>query len=321
MSDLLRIHIRTMGLVIAIVLSLGFITINQSQASWKDEFGLLRIGVLNTHPVAVSEKTLTEFSNFYASQLGIKVQVIRFGSLGSLMDAHGSGRVQYAIHSARSYATMAGICHCLNAIARPVSENGSSGFRSVLVIRDQKKSEFATGQRLRIGYSRKNSMSGWIVPNSAIGNGEISGGEFVELGSVKDVVIAYERGDIDGFFGWVPSSDGSEPMAVTSIFDGFYNTRLQASDALSIAWKSKIIPYGPHVVHHSLPDELSQELTDLLLNLETRSPEISDIIEPYFSGGFEKANAEDYSAISAVLKLSSISVPAVFDGKLRAALR
>lgn len=321
MSNFLRIHIWPMFIVMALVFVLVTSVTNQSHASWKDELGTLRIGILNSHPIAVNEKTISEFSNFYSSQLGIKVEVIRFKSLGSLMDAHGSARVQYAIHSARSYATMAKICNCLHAIARPVSEKGSSGFRSVLVIRDQEKQNFANGKKLRIGFSRKNSMSGWIVPSRAIENKEVANGDFVELGSVEDVIGAYERGDIDGFFGWIPTSQGEEAVPLARIFDGFYNARLQASEASSIAWWSKIIHHGPHVVHQSLPEELSKQLTGLLLNMNSQAPEILDIIEPYFSGGFERANAGDYNAISAVLNLSSVNVPSVFDGKLRSTLR
>lgn len=321
MSKILRIHIWPMCIFMALVFIQGVFATNQSHASWKDELGTLRIGILNTHPIAVNEKTISEFSNFYANQLGINVEVIRFKSLGSLMDAHGSARVHYAIHSARSYATMAKICNCLQAIARPVSENGSNGFRSVLVIRDQMQEKFAAGEKLRIGFSRKNSMSGWIVPNRAIENDEVAKSDFVELGSVEDVVSAYEHGDIDGFFGWIPTSKTEETLSLTKIFDGFYNSRLQASEALSIAWWSKIIHHGPHAVHQSLPEELLEELTDLLLNMDSRSPEISDIIEPYFSGGFERANVGDYNAISTVLNLSSVNVPALFDGKLRSTLR
>lgn len=324
MFKLLRTHIWPMCIFMALIFIFGIFTTNQSHASWKDELGTLRIGVLNTHPIALNEKTLADFSNFYSEQLDLNVEVIRFQSLGSLMDAHGSARVQYAIHSARSYATMDKICSCLHAIARPISEKGSNGFRSVLVIRDQKKDGFAAGEKLRIGFSRKNSMSGWIVPNRAIENNEVAKGDFIELGSVEDVVGAYERGDIDGFFGWVPTSKTEQSVPVAKIFDGFYNSRLQASEVSSIAWWSKIIHHGPHVVHQSLPDELSEELTDLLLNMNSRSPEIMDIMdimEPYFSGGFERANAGDYNAISAVLNLSSINVPTIIDGKLRSTLR
>lgn len=305
----------------ALVFITGFSTTNQANASWKDDLGTLRIGVLNTHPIAANAQSLAEFSNFYSNQLGIDVEVIRFKSLGSLMDAHGSARVQYAIHSARSYATMAKICNCLSAIARPVSEKGSSGFRSVLVVRDQKNESLAAGEKLRIGFSRKNSMSGWIVPNRAIENDEVTRGDFIELGSVEDVVGAYERGEVDGFFGWVPASKGEDAVSAATLFDGFYSSRLEAADTASISWWSKIIHHGPHVVHNSLPAELSEELTDLLLNMNSRFPEVMDVIEPYFSGGFERANTGDYNAISAVLNLSSINVPAVFDSKLRSALR
>lgn len=321
MSKFLRIQFWPICILMALVFISCVSTTSRSHASWKDSLDTLRIGVLNSNPIAADEKTLSEFSNFYANQLGLKVEVIRFKSLGSLMDAHGSARVQYAIHSARSYATMAQICNCLHAIARPISEKGSVGFRSVLVIRDQKKSNFASGEKLRIGFSRKNSMSGWIVPSSAIENEEVAKGDFTELGSVEDVVRAYERGDIDGFFGWVPASQDGEALSNEKIFDGFYNSRLQMSDALSIAWWSEIIHHGPHAVHRSLPNELSEELTDLLLNMNNYSPEIMDIIEPYFSGGFERTNAGDYSVISTVLNLSAIKVPTIFDNKLRSMLR
>ncbi|WP_210253524.1 PhnD/SsuA/transferrin family substrate-binding protein [Lentilitoribacter sp. Alg239-R112] len=321
MFKLKRIHIFPMCMLFVFALIVGLSITKHAHASWKNELKILRIGVLHNHPIAENEKSIAEFSNFYTSQLGLEVEVIRFKSLGSLMDAHGSARVQYAIHSARSYATMDEICSCLHAIARPVSDKGSNGFRSVLVIRDEKKTDYANGKKLRIGFSRKNSMSGWVIPSRAIENGDIAESNFLELGSVEDVVSAYESGNIDGYFGWVPTSKLDKAVSSEKVFGEIYNSRLQATDASMVVWWSNIIHHGPHVVHRSLPDELTDELTDLLLNVNSRSPEVLDIIEPYFSGGFERANPGDYNAISTALNLSSISVPAIIDGKLRSTLR
>ncbi|MEW7007335.1 phosphate/phosphite/phosphonate ABC transporter substrate-binding protein [Lentilitoribacter sp. EG35] len=321
MLKLLRTHILPIYILVVLTLATGISTTNNAYAARKDELKVLRVGVLYNHPIAENEKSIAEFSNFYATQLGLKVEVIRFKSLGSLMDAHGSARVQYAIHSARSYATMNEICSCLHAIARPISAQGSNGFRSVLIIRDDKKADYANGEKLRIGFSRKNSMSGWLVPNKAIENGDIPANDFLELGSVEDVVSAYERGNVDGYFGWVPTSKLDEVVSSEKVFGTIYNSRLQAEKKSTIVWRSKIIHHGPHVAHRSLPKELVEDLTNLLLNMSSRSPEVLDIIEPYFSGGFEQANVGDYNAISAVLNLSSISVPAIIDGRLRSTLQ
>jgi phosphonate transport system substrate-binding protein len=280
-----------------------FVLTGHVHAAWQDEYKKLRVGMLQSHPLAQDSVKTAEFTSTYSKLLGVDVEIIKFKSLGALMDAHASARVHYAFHTSRSFVTTARICNCVQAIARPVSNSGTVGFRSVLISKNAIPLD--RKNNIKIGFTRKDSISGWILPNLAIDKGEVGKFEMVELGNVENIVTAFQNGDIEGFFGWVPVSPDQSELVQSDVFNGFYNRQLGALDNSQISWWSSIVHYGPHAVHQSVPEELREDLTDILVNMDRRLPGLMDVVEPYYSGGFKKAGLEDYKSIMAALNLSA----------------
>lgn len=281
------------------------------KAAWQDGFKQLRVGILQSHPMAKNPDKLREFVSSYSNLLGVEVDVSTFSSLGAMIDAHASARIHYAIHTARSYATTERICNCVNAIARPISQTGAVGFRSVLISRKDVNisGDFAKAN-VKIGFSRKESISGWLMPNAAIENGELGKFDLIELGSVGNLIAAFEEKKIQGFFGWVPVFADETEFDQSKLFNGLYTARLDVDTDIEMAWWSGIVHHGPHAIHKSVPVELREDLTELLTNMDSQQPDLLDIIEPYFSGAFAKSDLSDYRAITAALSIKAgVAVP------------
>lgn len=276
-------------------------------ASGSDKnFKTLRVGVLQNHPIAKRADYKNTFIFNYSNLLGVDVDVTTFKTLGSLIDAHASGRIHYAMHTARSYATTDSICDCIKALARPVSQTGAVGFRSVLVSRKDLDVRGNTAKaNLKIGYSRKESVSGWLMPNMALSLGQLGNFELREMGDVNGLVSAYGNGELHGFFGWLPVSSTDVNFDQTDLFGGNLATELNQSSDIDLSWWSNIVYFGPHAIHKDVPEKLKQDLTDLLLNMDSQQPGLLDIIEPYFSGGFTKSNESDYDALTKALNINA----------------
>ena len=136
-----------------------------AKADYRDSIAVLRIGMVETHVAATDPVKLDSIQRAFSSALGIPVEIIKLGSYAALIDAHASGRVGYAIHSARSFAATEAACGCVTAFRIPVAADGSTGFRSVLVARDAVSLPVS---ELEIGYSDESSVSGWQIPQQAM---------------------------------------------------------------------------------------------------------------------------------------------------------
>lgn len=271
-----------------------------------NHFKTLRVGVLQNHPMAKRPDYKNAFVFNYSNLLGIDVDVTTFKTLGSLIDAHASGRIHYAMHTARSYATTDSICNCIQALARPVSQTGAVGFRSVLVSRKDLDVRGNTAKaNLKIGYSRKESVSGWLMPNMALSLGQLGNFELRELGDVNGMISAYSSGELHGFFGWLPVSSTEVNFDQSDLFGGNFGPEFNQSSDIDLSWWSNIVYFGPHAIHNDVPEKLKQDLTDLLLNMDSQQPGLLDIIEPYFSGGFTKSNESDYDALTKALNINA----------------
>jgi phosphonate transport system substrate-binding protein len=290
-----------------------FISVTAIASETDGKFTTLRVGVLDSHPMAKRADYKDAFVFNYSNLLGIDVSVTGFKTLGSLIDAHASGRIHYAMHTARSFATTDSICKCVDAIARPVSQTGAVGFRSVLVSKKDLDVRGNTAKaNLKIGYSRKESISGWLMPNMALSLGQLGKFDLEEMGDVSTMISAFGNDELHGFFGWLPVSSTDVEFTQSDLFSGYFgNDVFQPSDT-DLSWWSNIVYFGPHAVHNDVPEKLRQDLTDLLLNMDSQQPSLLDIVEPYYSGGFTKSNQSDYDALTKALAIKAgIAVPEV----------
>lgn len=270
-----------------------------AKADYRDSVAVLRIGLVETHAAASDPAKLDAIEHAFSKALAIPVEIIKLGSYAALIDAHASGRVGYAIHSARSFAATEAACGCVRAFRSPVAADGSTGFRSVLVARDSAKIPVAG---LKIGYSDENSVSGWQIPRQAMKAGSLELPRLVRAGSVRSVMELYRTGEIDGFFGWLPDTPGDAGSDLQQLFGGWNRSAIETAEPLRIIWSSQRVPYGPHAANRSLPDDLVDALGAFLDGMASSAPGLLDIIEPAYGGGYVTPGPDEYRSVRGLVK-------------------
>ncbi|WP_179759006.1 phosphate/phosphite/phosphonate ABC transporter substrate-binding protein [Hoeflea halophila] len=273
------------------------------RADYRDSIAVLRIGLVETHVAATDPVKLEAIQRAFSEALGISVDIIKLGSYAALIDAHASGRVGYAIHSARSFAATEAACGCVRAFRSPVAADGSTGFRSVLVARD---SAVRPVGELNIGYSSEASVSGWQIPHQAIRAGSLAMPKLIRAGSVGSVIELYQAGEIDGFFGWIPDVPGDAGSDPGRLFGGWNQALIETAEPLRIIWSSQRIPYGPHAANRSLPDDLVEALGRFLDEMAVSAPGLLDIFEPLYGGGYVRPDPEDYRNLRGLVEAQSV---------------
>ncbi|MBU4531647.1 MAG: PhnD/SsuA/transferrin family substrate-binding protein [Hoeflea sp.] len=279
---------------------MGVIMASGARADYRETVPVLRIGVVEAHLAATPPAKLDAVRLAFASALRIPVEIIRMGSYAALIDAHASGRVGYAIHSARSFAATDAVCGCVRAFRSPVAGDGSTGFRSVLVVRDSVNKQVSD---LKVAYSREDSVSGWQIPNQAMKTGGLDSPQLVRAGSVASVIALYQAGEVDGFFGWIPDRPGDTGSGLTELFGGWNQSAIEGSAPLRMLWSSQRIPYGPHAVLRTLPDDLVEALGAFLDQMPSSAPGLLDILEPVYGGGYVTPDPEDYRNIRGLVEV------------------
>lgn len=270
-----------------------------AKADYRDSIAVLRIGMVETHVASTDPVKLDAIQLAFSKALGIPVEIIKLGSYAALIDAHASGRVGYAIHSARSFAATQAACGCVRAFRIPVAADGSTGFRSVLVARASVTVPVA---ELKVGYSDETSVSGWQIPHQAITAGSLEMPTLVRGGSVGSVIELYQAGAIDGFFGWLPDIPGDVGSGLERLFGGWNRTALESAEPLRIIWSSQRVPYGPHATNRSLPDDLVEALGAYLDGMATSTPGLLDIFEPTYGGGYVIPDQDEFQNIRGLVE-------------------
>ena len=272
-------------------------------ADYHDTVPVLRIGIVDSHAAVADPVRLETVRRAYAKALGIPVEIVRFRTYAALVDAHASARVLYAFHSAKSFAATQAVCGCVTALRRAVAADGTTGFRSVLLIREKKAGSKLAD--LRIAFSDEHSVSGWEIPHFAMLSGGLETPTLVRAGSVGAVVDQFVAGQVDGFFGWVPERPRESVPRPDQVFGGRFSDQLAGAGPLHINWLSEPVRHGPHAIHRSMPDDLARAIGAFLESMPQSSPGLLDLIEPVYSGGFAEAGPDDYRSLNGIVGAQS----------------
>jgi phosphonate transport system substrate-binding protein len=276
------------ALITGLTLTLGC---GAAAADYRETVSVLRIGMIENHAAVADPLKLEAVQQAFSDALGISVEIIRMSSYAALVDAHASGRIGYAIHSARSYAATNAACGCVEPLRVPVAADGSTGFRSVLAVRDAVTRPISD---LRIAYSTEESVSGWLIPQRAIKAGSLDRPELIRAGDVTSALKLYDDMQVDGFFGWIPDIPDSTVLDPAQLFGGWTAQSAGTGGSTRLIWSSQPIPYGPHATHRSLPDDLVEVLGEFLDRMPQAAPGLLDIFEPVFAGGYAVPDPGDY---------------------------
>jgi len=225
-------------------------------------------------------------------------QVLVLRDAASLIDAQTSGRIEYAVLSSMGYAAAQIMCQCLEPLAAPRSAEGAAGARSVLIADRQKVAAIAELAGTVVDWGPKGSLTGDLIPRVGM---DIDGEGLSDVAlagapaaSFAEARRAFLAGDTVAMFAWDYADAGTDAE------DGAYRNglaaRIRAEAVMDVAalWRSPLVPFGPHVVHDSVPDDLRAALTEMLVGLRDNGPEAYDAVSPALAGGFVAVDADDY---------------------------
>ena len=136
-------------------------------ADWRQEIGTFRIGLLAAN--APTAPGLAALRRSYSAALGMPVDFFIARDFATLIDAQASSRIEYAIYSATSYATIAELCQCVEPVAAAVDIDGVAGIRSILIIRKGTVRDIKDIARVKLVVPPLDSIPGWLAPLSLLG--------------------------------------------------------------------------------------------------------------------------------------------------------
>jgi phosphonate transport system substrate-binding protein len=279
------------GAVVGFALTLA----SPASASWQDDFGTLRIGMVSPsggRGVVGLEQITTAFER----AAGIHAEILVARDYPALIRAISEGRVHYAVYSAIAYGVSDAICGCVQPLAAPRGVDGAVGLRAVLLARRGAIASLDEISGARVVAGPMDGIGPQSLALAAIADAEPAGGEVsvVHARSHSDAERLFRSGDAEILVGWEPvyEDGGVEPQSGTL-------ARLLASagmeaNELAVIWSSETVAYGPHVVRSDLPEELKERLGRFLVNLRDQQPDVYEFVEPHRGGGFRKIEASDY---------------------------
>lgn len=290
------------GLAVALLLVGGS---DRLLADWRDEMKALRVGYLSSGAPAADSTRLDPFRAYLEARIGLPVELVPATTYASLIDAEASGRVQYAIHSATSFAAANAACQCIEPLAVASAFDGSTGFYAILLVRaDSPIASLADAGGARLALSGDDSVAGRLVPLKALAaEGMDANTYFSELLTAPGPEAAIEAllaGVADIAVGWSSLSGDAAAGYSFGVLTRMVIDGDLSMDAVRVIWQSRLIPFGPHAVRRDIAPELKSLLADALFAMASEAPDVLDAVDRtgWGGGGFVAVDARDYAVIS-----------------------
>lgn len=267
-------------------------------ADWREDLGTFRIGIAMRHGESYPPGRFEEFRKAVSETLAMPVEIFQARDALALIDAQASSRIEYSVLSAMGYATAYELCECVEPIVAPVSGNGASGIRSILLADSARAARIGDLAQETIAAGPAGALAGDVLPMAGfLWRGKPladSGLDIVMAPGVTEALEMLSDGRVAAAFLW----EYVRPGAATS-FDGGPRERLaEMSDArYGVLWRSRPVRFGPHAIRRDLPSEAKAALRRMLLSLDEDHPLAHDAISPLLGGGFEAAAHDDYRTV------------------------
>jgi phosphonate transport system substrate-binding protein len=275
-------------------------------ADWRDDVKVLRIGFLAGDNTPYRSARLEPFRVYMEAKTGIPVEMVPARTLGALIDAQAGARIQYAIHSAASFAAAEATCHCVEPLAVPAAEGGETGFHAVLLARaDSPIRSLADAKGARIVLAGEDSIAGNLLPLKAFEREGIVPEQFfasiARAADPKAAIAMLLAGDADMAVGW-SSLEGDFASGYSfGVLREMVDSADLTMDEVRVVWQSDLIPFGPHAVRGDMPAELKALLSESLLAMAGEDPAALDAVDRSGGGGFVPVDAGAYAAVAALV--------------------
>lgn len=272
-----------------------------ARADWREAVPVLRVGLVTGANVAYRLAEAEPFRRYLEGKLAMPVDFTPAADYGALLDGLAGARLHYAVLSAASFAVAAAECDCVEPVAVPAMEDGATGFQALLIARsDGPVTDLAAAAGSRLAVAGADSVAGRLLPMEALAaEGKVPDrffSEIVERPDPKAALRALIAGEADIAVSWdIGGSDGAIGRGVAA---DMIATGEVPPDALRVVWRSALVPFGPHVVLSSLPDELKGLIREALVAAGTEFPDAVDAIDRSGAMSFVPVTAAAYAPIA-----------------------
>lgn len=294
LTDLVRLTF-LLGVVVLSAIQAG-------AADWRAETGTFRVGVVMREGESIASSRLEGFRNLVSDALSMPVEIFPARDASALIDAMATSRIEYGVFSALGYATVFELCECVEPVAAPVSRDGASGMRSVLVADAGRVSRLSDLADLPVAVGPDNSLSGDMLPSAGFRwQGRPladSGLDLVQAETTQQSLRLLADGEVAAAFLWEYVRPGS--AAVFADGPRAYLDEVSPG-GFTVLWRSEAIRFGPHAVRLNLPSDVKTALRQLLLGLLRTDPVIYDSVSPILGGGFEATVADEYRSAASLV--------------------
>lgn len=293
------IAILLIGLVVALAGAHG------ARADWRDQIKVLRIGaVVGDNPVYRLQR-LEPFRRRIEIEAGVPVEIVPAADFNMMIDAHASGRIDYAIYSATAYAAAMALCDCIEPLAAPRAVDGALGYYAIVVVRSDslaKTLDQLKGQSLVL--ARPGSTAGHLVPMSEFSTDGIEPDAFFSrirhADGPKEAIRTVLTGLADAGIAWSSmQGEGASGFDRGTLHDLIAAKEMKMDD-VRVVWQSRRITHGPHAVSRRLPQSLKDRLRSALIRMKDLDAKAYDAVETIYGGGFAEIDAADYEALTDV---------------------
>lgn len=268
-----------------------------ADAGWRDKVKGLRIGVVGSDNPEAAVRRIKPFAAFLERKLQIAVETVVLRTYNAVIEAQSDGRIDIATHSASTYIAARAHCGCIEAVAVPRAEDGSTQFYGIALTRktdDVTDLRDLNGRTVALGDRR--STAAYRVPAATLGlQGETISGFFGETETYDNHVAGIEAlmaRRVDAVFTWSSMiGDLAAGYSRGPLHRAVKEGRIKMSE-VDIAWKSQPIPHGPVTIRADLPEDLKVELERRILNLYDKDADAYFALDPWFGFGLERPDAE-----------------------------
>ncbi len=241
--------------------------------SWKDDYQVLRFGILSGENERDRIARYTPFEEYLERALGVEVEIFTASNYDGVIQAIAADQIEFAFFGSSSYAaaytaTDGGVEPLLSRL----QNDGSTGYYSIIVTRcDSGLDDLASLEGRTLAFADPDSTSGFAVPYFNLVNVEgINPREYFAAIPFSGSHEAGVQGVVQGTFDAAAThmtndTNGMIPRMIT-------NGVLEEGVACPI-WRSPEITSGPFTARANLPEELKQDMKQAVLDVVEADPE------------------------------------------------
>lgn len=293
----MRLNYSVSNLAAATLISATFTHMPTASADeqWRAQNPVFVIGVARDNSAPRSAEQYERFRRVVEQAINMPVDIFVAANLASLVDAHASGRVDYAPMPLLGYYTANTICECTEPLVAPTTGDGATGIRSVLLAKSGAVDTIDALAGKTIAYGPAVSLPGALVPKvEFLFNGKPlmqADLSLVETESFEETLSVLNVGDAQAAFGWAYAKENT-----TATFDDGFAARAKQAYNMDLVplWQSEVLPLGPHLIARDVPDDIKLTLRDTMLSMHTQHPLAFDEISPQLAGPMRAVNAFEY---------------------------